>query len=74
MTSAQMSSDLSTLTLTYSKYVMFYNKSLAAPAPSGIMCFNDQEGDQCQIDWNTLPATTVQTRLNTVLGMLPPLQ
>lgn len=53
---------------------MFYNKLKAAPAPSGVNCFNDNEGDLCSMDWNNLPPTQVQANLDLVLSMLPPNQ
>lgn len=64
MDGAWMSQDMSSLTLSFNKPLMFYNKAKAAPAPSGVMCFNDNEGDLCQMDWNNLPPTQVQTNLD----------
>jgi len=69
-----MAYDMSSLTLSFNKPLMFYNKAKAAPAPTGVMCFNDNEGDLCQMDWNNLPPTQVQANLDQVLGMLPPNQ
>ena len=40
ITGAWWSDDLSSLNFAFSSQVKFYNKAKAAPAPSGVMCFN----------------------------------
>lgn len=72
ITGAWWSDDLSSLNFAFSSQVKFYNKAKAAPAPSGVMCFNQGEGDVCSMDWNQMNPTDVQNNLNIVLNMLPP--